>query len=101
MSRYELILIAVLGFVAGALRATNTWDFPTMLIVGVIAILVGEITRHLRLPLPDLLDQRLAFLFRRLVAIGWRSTLFVAVAVVSFTLRQIRDSIWRAPVVDG
>ncbi len=84
VSPNELLLIGGLGFVAGALRATNTWDFPTMLIIGVVAIIIGELVRHRRIPLPEQLDQRMAFFFRRLVAIGWRSLLLIAVAALSF-----------------
>jgi YYY domain-containing protein len=84
VSLREIALIAGLGFVAGALKATNSWDFPTMLILGVIAISIGEITRHRRIAIPGLPDQRLIFLFHRFVGIGWRSGLLVAAAMLFF-----------------
>jgi YYY domain-containing protein len=80
----DLLLIALLGFVAGSLRATNTWDFPTYILVGMAAIAVLEASRRLRMPFPEALDQRLAFLFRAAVAVIWRTVILVLVASVTF-----------------
>ena len=68
----ELLPILLMGLVVGALRATNTWDFPTYVLVGLAAIVVLEAMRRLRLPFPTAIDERLAFLFRSAVAVVWR-----------------------------
>jgi YYY domain-containing protein len=80
----EFLPIALLGLVAGALRATNTWDFPTYLLVGLIAMAVLEAARRSQMAQPEALDERLAFLFRAVVAVLWRMVILVAVAVVTF-----------------
>jgi YYY domain-containing protein len=80
----ELLLILMLGFVVGALRATNTWDFPTYILVGLIALVVLEASRRLVLPFPDLLDERLAFLFRSAVAVLWRTAILLFTASLLF-----------------
>ncbi len=76
----ELVLILALAFVVGALRATNTWDFPTYLLVGMIAVAVLEASRRLAVPFPEALDERLAFLFRAAVAVLWRTVILLLVA---------------------
>jgi YYY domain-containing protein len=38
------VTLALLGLILGALRATNTWDFPTYLLVGGAALLLAEAT---------------------------------------------------------
>jgi YYY domain-containing protein len=80
----ELILILMLGFVVGALRATNTWDFPTYVLVGLIAFGVLEASRRMGVPFPEALDDRLAFLFRSAVAVLWRTAILVFVASLVF-----------------
>jgi YYY domain-containing protein len=80
----ELWLIALLGLVVGALRATNTWDFPTYLLVSLAAVVVIEAARRMALPFPLALDERLGFLFRSTVAVGWRLILLVAVGSIAF-----------------
>jgi len=80
----ELLPILLMGLVVGALRATNTWDFPTYVLVGFAAIVVLEATRRLRLPFPPALDERLAFLFRSTVAVVWRLIVLVAVGSLAF-----------------
>ena len=80
----ELLPILLMGLVVGALRATNTWDFPTYVLVGLAAIVVLEATRRLRLPFPSALDERLAFLFRSAVAVLWRLIILVAVGSLAF-----------------
>ncbi|MCU0503299.1 MAG: DUF2298 domain-containing protein, partial [Anaerolineae bacterium] len=52
ISLSELLPILLMGLVVGALRATNTWDFPTYVLVGLAAIVILEATRRLRLPFP-------------------------------------------------
>jgi YYY domain-containing protein len=37
----RLALIGLLGLLIGALRATNAWDVPTQLIIGIVAVVVG------------------------------------------------------------
>jgi YYY domain-containing protein len=80
----ELVLLVLFGFVVGALRATNTWDFPTYLIIGLAAVSVAEAHRRLQLPFPAALDERLAFLFRGLVAVIWRMVIIFGVASLTF-----------------
>ena len=80
----ELLPILLMGLVVGALRATNTWDFPTYALIGLAAIVVLEATRRLRLPFPSALDERLAFLFRSAVAVIWRLIILVAVGSLAF-----------------
>jgi YYY domain-containing protein len=38
--------IVVGGIVAGALRATNTWDYPTYLVIGLAALTIGTLTHE-------------------------------------------------------
>ena len=75
----ELLPIVLLGFVLGALRATNTWDFPTYALAGLAALVVVEAVRRSRMGWPQVesdgspLLARLAFLFRAVVAVIWRA----------------------------
>ncbi len=101
----ELVLLALFGFVAGALRATNTWDFPTYLLVGLAAVAVLEGTRRLALwagavqdedeakveaklevkkPEPQPEPERLGFLCRSAVAVAWRLIIVVATGSLLF-----------------
>ncbi|MCX6031357.1 MAG: DUF2298 domain-containing protein, partial [Chloroflexi bacterium] len=80
----ELLPILLLGLVAGALRATNTWDFPTYLLIGLAALCVLEAMRRRQMPFPEALDERLAFIFRAVVSVLWRTVILVVVAVVTF-----------------
>jgi YYY domain-containing protein len=73
-----------MGLVVGALRATNTWDFPTYLLVSLAAVGVLEASRRLALPFPAALDARLAFLLRAAVAVIWRMVILVAVSSLAF-----------------
>jgi YYY domain-containing protein len=84
ISAPEMILILMFGFVVGALRATNTWDFPTYVLVALVAFGVLEAGRRLALPFPDALDDRLAFLFRSAIAVLWRTGILVFVASLLF-----------------
>lgn len=80
----ELLPIVLLGLVLGALRATNTWDFPTYTLAGLAALIVLEAARRSRMPWPSALDERLAFVFRSVVAVLWRAILLLLVATVTF-----------------
>jgi uncharacterized membrane protein len=80
----ELLPILLLGLIAGALRATNTWDFPTYLLIGLLALGVLEAVRRSRMPLPEAWDERLAFLFRAAVSVLWRTVILAAVATLTF-----------------
>ncbi|PKO23358.1 MAG: hypothetical protein CVU38_04470 [Chloroflexi bacterium HGW-Chloroflexi-1] len=80
----DLLPIVLLGLVVGALRATNTWDFPTYILVGLTALAVLEVARRCRMPFPEALDERLAFLFRAAVSVLWRTVILVAVASLTF-----------------
>jgi YYY domain-containing protein len=79
--------LLLLGLTAGALRATNTWDFPTYLLVGGLALAAREWARRAvlwrALETVDL-EARLAFLFRSGVAVLWRAVILTAVAIVTF-----------------
>lgn len=59
----ELLLLAVLGLTVGAMRPTNSWDYPTYLIVAGVALFLREFGRRGRL------DARL------LLAVAWRCAL--------------------------
>ncbi len=80
----ELLPILLLGLVAGALRATNTWDFPTYLLIGLATLTVLEVTRRSQMSFPDALDERLAFIFRAVVSVVWRVLILAAVATLTF-----------------
>ncbi len=86
----DLLPIMLLGLVLGALRATNTWDFPTYTLAGLAAVVVVEGVRRSRMGWPQVsaagspLQERLAFLFRAAVAVIWRALILVAVASVTF-----------------
>jgi YYY domain-containing protein len=84
VSLAELWLLLLLGFVVGSLRAINTWDFPTYILIGLIAIGVLEANRRLTLPFPEKLADRLAFLFRSAVAVLWRTAILVLTASLLF-----------------
>ncbi len=83
----ELLPIVLLGFTVGALRATNTWDFPTYALAGLLALIVLEISR--RGPLfvvskPNGLQEWLAFILRSVVSVVWRAIILILVGSVAF-----------------
>ena len=86
----DLLPIVLLGFVLGALRATNTWDFPTYALAGLAALVVVEAVRRSRMGWPQVesdgspLLARLAFLFRAVVTVIWRAVILLGVAAVTF-----------------
>ncbi len=86
----DLLPILLLGFVLGALRATNTWDFPTYTLAGLAALIVVEAVRRSRMGWPEVdadgspLQARLAFVFRAVVSVIWRALILVGVASVMF-----------------
>ena len=80
----ELFLLAAMGFVTGALRATNTWEFPTYILIGLMAVSVVQAQRRLLVSFPSVLDARLAFLFRAGVSVLWRVLIIVAAASIAF-----------------
>jgi len=84
ISLAELLLIALFGLVLGALRATNTWDFPTYALVGLAAIAVSEGSRRSRVPFPAQPDERLEFLLRSVVAVIWRTLILLLVATIAW-----------------
>ncbi|MEJ5200059.1 MAG: DUF2298 domain-containing protein, partial [Anaerolineae bacterium] len=84
IGRREGALLVLIGLVVGALRATNTWDFPTYLLVSLAAVGVLEAGRRTLLPFPALLDERLAFLLRAAVAVIWRMLIVVVVSSLTF-----------------
>jgi YYY domain-containing protein len=84
----ELLPVLLMGLVLGALRATNTWDFPTYTLAVAAALLILEVVRRARLLsaglTPDGLTGWLAFLFRAAVALIWRLIILVAVSSLAF-----------------
>jgi YYY domain-containing protein len=80
----ELWPILLFGLIAGALRATNTWDFPTYLLVALVALSILEATRRSCVPFPAAFDERLAFIFRGVVGVIWRMIILVGVATLAF-----------------
>ncbi len=87
----ELLPLLLMGLVLGALRATNTWDFPTYVLVGLAAIGVLIASQRLKIPLPTTSGGQgvadpssLAFLFRAVVAVLWRGLLLLLVATLTF-----------------
>ena len=82
--RAELITIVLMGFVAGALRATNTWDYPTYLLVPLVALGIVGALRTRALPSGSALDERLILWFRSLISVGWRAMIVVAVSSLAF-----------------
>ena len=86
----DLLPIVLLGFVLGALRATNTWDFPTYTLAGLAALVLVETVRSSRMGWPQVVPDdspllaRLAFLFRAAVAVIWRAVILLGVATVTF-----------------
>jgi YYY domain-containing protein len=51
----EMVLLFVVGALSiGVLRPTNTWDWPTYLFVGILAVLFYNYRRHGRISLPML-----------------------------------------------
>ena len=83
----ELLPLALAGFVVGALRATNTWDFPTFLLAVLAAIVVLEGTRRARMMRAltnAALTERVAFWFRAAVSVVWRAAVVLVIATISF-----------------
>ena len=83
----ELLGIVLLGFVVGALRATNTWDFPTYALAGLIALVVLEVSRRgpiLAAARPDGLQEWLGFSLRTVISVVWRFIILFAVGAVAF-----------------
>ena len=83
----DLLPILLLGLVLGALRATNTWDFPTYTLIALVAIVITEVARRPHMAGAQrsaLLQDRLAFLFRAAVAIIWRLLIVVVVSAITF-----------------
>lgn len=83
----ELLPIVLLGFVVGGLRATNTWDFPTYALAGLIGLVVLEITRRapvLATSRPDGIQEWLAFSLRSAVSVLWRLIILFVVGAVAF-----------------
>ncbi|MCX7706894.1 MAG: DUF2298 domain-containing protein [Anaerolineae bacterium] len=85
----ELLPLLLAGFVIGALRATNTWDFPTFLLAVLAAVVVLEGARRSRMAaamrLGDAdLAQVIAFGFRAVVAVVWRIIVVFVVATITF-----------------
>ena len=63
----EIARLAVLGVAVGALRAINTWDFPTYLAVAIAAIVLAAYFRHGGLSFSVLLESALKAVFVFLV----------------------------------
>jgi YYY domain-containing protein len=80
----ELGLLALAGFVIGALGATNTWDVPAAGLVVLLAVGVALIQRGQAVADAQGLDRRLAALVQFGLALGWRMFVVVAVAILSF-----------------
>ena len=83
----ELLGIVLVGFVVGALRATNTWDFPTYALAGLIGLVVVEISRRgpiLAAGRPDGIQEWLAFSLRTVVSVVWRFIILFGVGAVAF-----------------
>ena len=46
--------VALLGLLVGALRPINSWDYPPFLVIGIVAILIGERAEEGRLSWPTM-----------------------------------------------
>jgi YYY domain-containing protein len=84
MTLPELLPLLLSGFVLGALRATNTWDFPTYALATVAALVVLEAVRRRHATLPAGLLDAGAYLFRAGVSVLWRAAIVLVVATVLF-----------------
>ncbi len=83
----ELLVIVLLGFIIGGLRATNTWDFPTYALAGLAALVVLEMSRRgpiLAASRPDGIQDWLAFALRSCISVLWRFVVFFAVGAAAF-----------------
>jgi YYY domain-containing protein len=80
----ELLPLLLVGFVVGALRATNTWDFPTYALAALTGIVVVEAVRRQTFARPEDLTGWLAFLFRAAVSVVWRVALLLVFASITF-----------------
>jgi len=77
MTPSDLIRVALVGFCIGALWVTNTWDYPTYLLVALAALAIGLYTSVSRPDQP--LSMRSA-----LWAFGWRAVLLIGVSYAAF-----------------
>ena len=83
----ELLPIVLLGFVIGSLRATNTWDFPTYALAGLLGLVVLEISRRgpiFAIGRPDGPQEWLAFGLRSAVSVIWRFVILFLVGSIAF-----------------
>ena len=83
----ELLVIVLLGFIIGSLRATNTWDFPTYALAGLAALVVLEMSRHAPIFVadrPDGIQAWLAFVLRPSVSVLWRFAILFVVGAFAF-----------------
>jgi len=91
----RVILILALALVVGSLRAINTWDFPTYLIIGVLAILIGEYAHSRRINLGLIMRTALqgAFLY-------WATTLIFAPFIDNYQSFSdgVFSSKWQTPL---
>jgi YYY domain-containing protein len=90
----RVFLLLALALAVGSLRAINTWDFPTYLVIGVAAILIGEYARARRINIALMVRVAVqgAFLY-------WATTLLFAPFVDNY--RSFSDGVfssrWQTP----
>ncbi len=65
----DIALLALLGLATGALRALNTWDYPTYLAIAGAAVILAVFLRQGRLSPRDALEASAKVLF--VVSAGW------------------------------
>ena len=77
--RLDWLAVAFVGgLVLGVPRATNTWDYPLFMVLGVLAIVVGEILHPSAGPGPLRLTRSSLFSF------GWRVLVVVGLAIAFY-----------------
>ncbi|MFH1559860.1 MAG: DUF2298 domain-containing protein [Chloroflexota bacterium] len=87
--------LLALALAVGSLRAINTWDFPTYLVIGVAAILIGEYARARRINISLMVRVAIqgAFLY-------WATTLLFAPFIDNYHSfsNGIFPSKWQTPL---
>ena len=85
--RPRWISLLIGGLVIGALRPTNTWDYPTYLVLGLAALAVGawrsgRAEKHAPRSMPHV--SRFAFRVPRLKSFAWRAVLLVGLTILFY-----------------
>jgi YYY domain-containing protein len=88
----EVLLLAIMGLVVGALRPINSWDYPTYLLISAVALALRQYEARKQVDLQGIW------------AVAWRAGLVVALSYVlywpfisRFTTAYVSIQPWKGP----